>query len=260
MQMMVVIIDGTQDEPAHTWVREDLPLVVISAGDPVALALWADEVSATHVAVLTRPDTRSSASLQVTIAAGRHPQIAFCLLQREGSLLALAASAMSAIEGHAEAPDALARLQSTLETTESGVWLKRVNKLRFPHPKFRQHVRSLLPGGRGYLAVMSPTSTVLPVAKAQAAIRPHPGYLVSETTPDGSAPGVLQEAFQSQVHSLPPVGSTAKRYGSEGLEYARLGHQDALPTRPCPLCWLRFAGTACPYCRALPDHTFQEIA
>lgn len=261
MRLAVAVIDGTQSEvTVRTWVRGDLPLIVVSAHDPVALTHWVEGTSTTHVVVLTRPETRSQARLQTTIAAGQHPDIAFCVLEREVSLLALGACGMTALESRPDSPGVVAQLQSMLATTDSGVWLRRVHRLRSPQPRFSQHLRSMLPGGRGYVATMSPDRMVVSAAGAADALVPHDGHLVSEETEDAMATAVLSEVFGAQSSTLPPVGSTAARYGASGVEYARLGRDDALPTHTCPVCALTVGGHVCPFCRVRLDHESQETA
>lgn len=259
MRLAVAVVDGTQSgESVRTWVREDVPLVVFAAHDPAALSRWSGGSSATHVVVLTRPETRSQAKLQTTIAAGQYPHIAFSVLEREVSLLALAACGMTALESRVDSIEVVAQLQSMLATTDAGVWLRRVNKLRAPQPKFTQHLRSMLPGGRGYIATMTPELLVFASAKAPGAVAEHAGHLVHEETDDPMATEVLTEIFGADRDTLPPVGSTAKRYGSPGVEYARLGRDDALPTHTCPICSLTVSGSSCPFCRARFDDDFQE--
>lgn len=261
MRLAVAVVDGTQSEAAvDTWVRGDLPLVVVSAHDPVALTHWLAGRSPTHVVVLTRPETRSQARLQTTIAAGQHPDIAFCVLARDLSMLALAACGMTALESRSDSPEVVAELQSMLATTDSGVWLRRVHRLRTPQPRFSQHLRSMLPGGRGYVATMSPDPMVVSVERAADAVAQHDGHLVSEETENAMATAVLSEVFGGQSTTLPPVGSTAARYGAPGVEYARLGRDDALQTRPCPVCSLVVGGRVCPFCRARLDDDSQETA
>lgn len=261
MRLAVTVVDGTQSEgPVRAWVREDVPLVIIGAHDPVALSRWADDLSATHVVVLTRSETRSQARLQTTIAAGQHPSIAFTVLEHDVSLLALAACGMTALEAHADSTEVVAQLQSLLATTDSGVWLRRVHKLRSPQPGFAQHVRSMFPGGRGYVATMGPEPKVLASGKAAEAVPQHAGHLVSEEGDDVLAREVLTEVFGEPANTFPPVGSTAARYGSPGVEYARLGRDDALPTHICPVCTLTVGGSTCPFCRARLDLDPQENA
>ena len=261
MRLAVAVVDGTQsEESVRQWVREDVPLVIIAAHDPVALSQWSAGLSATHVVVLTRPETADSARLQTTIAAGQHPHIAFTVLAREVSLLALAACGMTALESHVDSTEAVAQLQSMLETSDTGVWLRRVNKLRSPQPRFAQHLRSMLPGGRGYVAMMSPQQQVVAVAKAPTATAGHTGHLLSEESDNQLATTSLAQVFGDERATLPPVGSTAHRYGSAGVEYVRLGRDDALPTTTCPVCTLTVSGRVCPFCRARLDHDSQEIA
>lgn len=261
MRLAVAVIDGTQwDEPVRAWVREDVPLVVVAAHDAVALSRWANGSPATHVVVLTRPDTSAQARLQATVAAGQHPHIAFSVLEREVSLLALAACGMTALESPVDSTEVVAQLQSMLATTDSGVWLRRVNKLRSPQPRFGQHLRSMLPGGRGYVATMGPESRVVSSTKAAEAVSAHPGHLVSEDTEETMAGEVLTAVFGGVPNTLPSVGSTAARYGSPGVEYARLGRDGALDAHVCPVCSLTVAGSICPFCRARLVHDSQENA
>lgn len=261
MRLAVAVVDGTQsEESVRTWVREDVPLVVVAADDPVALSHWSHGLSATHVVVLTRPETRTRAKMQTTIAAGQHPHIAFTVLEREVSLLALAVCGMTALESRVDSPEVVAQLQSVLATTDAGVWLRRVNKLRTPQPTFAQHLRSMFPGGRGYIATMTPEPIVIASAKASGAVPGGAGRLVSEETDDPVAAEVLTEVFGAERSALPPVGSTAARYGSAGAEYVRVGRDDALPTHTCPVCSLTVSGRACPFCRARLNHDSQETA
>lgn len=261
MRLAVAVVDGTQsEESVRTWVRGDVPLVIVGAHDPVALSRWANDSPATHVVVLTRPDTSSQARLQTTVAAGQHPHIAFSVLEREVSLLALAACGMTALESRVESTEVVAQLQSMLATTDAGVWLRRVHRLRAPQPRFAQHLRSMLPGGRGYIATMTPEPLVVASAKAREAVAEHAGHLVSEETDDRMGTEVLTEVFGPEWNTLPPVGSTATRYGSSGVEYVRLGRDDALSTQTCPLCSLTVSGQVCPFCRARLDDDSQETA
>lgn len=259
MRLAVAVIDGTQsEESVRAWVREDVPLVVVAAHDPVALSGWSADASATHVVVLTRPETRSQAKLQTTIAAGQHPHIAFSVLEREVSLLTLASCGMTALESRDDSTDVVAHLQSLLSTSDAGVWLRRVHKLRSPQPKFGQHLRSMLPGGRGYIATMTPEPLVIASAKAPGVVAEHDGHVVTEETDDPMAIAVLTEVFGDDRNSLPAVGSTAARYGSAGVEYVRLGRDDAMATHTCPVCSLTVSGRVCPFCRARLDDDSQE--
>ena len=260
MRLFVAVVDGTSSDPAaRPWLTDDLVLVGVE--DVTALAAWSDEArraGATHVAVLTRPDTERQARLMTTVAVGRHPAVAYAVVVQEASLLALAASGMTVLESSTDPDQAVARLQSMLETTHSGVWLKRVGRLKSPQPGFGQHLRSLLPGGGGYVAVMRPAPRVLATAKAGVELSPHPSQVLCGDEAESPAGQALGGAFAVDVNPVTPVGSVEKRYGSSGAEYACLGTPDALSTRTCPTCRLDVAHDICPFCRVRLDADPQE--
>ncbi len=157
----------------------------------------------------------------------------------------------------AVAVDLLDRLASA---TLSAAWLGSVAALVDPAPSMSQHVRSLRPGGHGFVVVHAPDEAVHPARSVPAAVGRTAGpgrrvLLVSGQAPDAVVAEVARLAGTREVRAVDPETVLRVRYGTErGAEFAALPDDvralpaDAAQLLPCPTCGLPLPHEICPFC------------
>lgn len=168
------------------------------------------------------------------------------------------ASAMEADDlSAAVAVDLLDRLASA---TLSAAWLGSVASLVDPAPSVGQHVRSLRPGGAGFVVVHAPAQAVHPARSVPATVGRDAGperrvLLVSGQAPDAAVAEVARLAGTREVRAVDPETVLRVRYGTErGAEFAALPDgvrglpADAAALLPCPTCRLPLPHEICPFC------------
>ncbi|WP_427384235.1 hypothetical protein [Janibacter sp. G56] len=253
MSIGVVIIDPTaMSGGVRAWMGgEAAPVGLAPAADPTAVAAWVAARDLSHVVLLCRPADHRAARLTATVTSGANPRVAVATLAVPHSTVALAGAAMSVLEAGLAPGEAVAQLQQILSDTISGAWLPRVTKLRAPSPSFGQHVRSMLPGGRGHLALLGAKPVVVRADSGATIIGTEGTVLVGADAASPAFAGLTRALDRHEAHALPPVADPQRLYGADGAEFAILGAPRRLTPRPCPVCGEAVAGPACAFCRAL---------
>jgi hypothetical protein len=157
---------------------------------------------------------------------------------------------------------AVAAVDAAAAGTWSAAWLPTVARLSDPAPTLRQHLRSWLPGGNGFLVEHAPqprvraAATVAADASAPVSAAPRDVLVVSG---DGAPASVLRSAQRLAAAAerllIPGSGRLRSRYGTDAaVELAAL--PVARPVLPdpslapcCPACAQPVPGEICPLCR-----------
>jgi hypothetical protein len=134
--------------------------------------------------------------------------------------------------------------------------MPRVGRLSSPAPSLRQHLRSWLPGGRGFLAVHVPGNLVLSAGRLTPLGRTgeRGPLVVSGRLPDGVRRDVMSATCAQQVVEVERVVAPRRRYGSDRaveLVAVRADVPSLLGARragSCAVCELRHDGPTCPFC------------
>lgn len=173
--------------------------------------------------------------------------------------VALAAAVAARDLGAAVAVELLDRLAAA---TLSAAWLASVSALDDPPPSVSQHVRSLRPGGAGFVVLHAPDQAVHALRSLPAAPGPSATtgptrrvLLVSGQAPAAAVATVARLAGALEVRPVDPEITLRTRYGTNrGAELAALPDDVAalLPAEaslvPCPTCALHLAREICPFC------------
>lgn len=227
------------------WVEGDTRVTVSGAGAFADLPRWADRVGAQHVLIVARSASGVAARLAATTLAGARPDVAVAHRVRPTTSLALAASALTALETGGDAVTVLQAFDQLVARSTSGIWLRSVTRLHQPKPGFGMHVRSLV--SRGFVATTTPTPQV---GRTLDLAEDGPPLLVAADPDSAEFAAVSTLAATHTVQTVPVLADVAKAYGSRGAEYACLAAVPPPmgPQALCPTCGIRQSGTVCPYC------------
>lgn len=220
---------------------DDLAALPSVLGTDVPAVLLAE---ATHTARLGRAaGLVAAADGQVASRALPHGPLAIRLL---GDLIA-----------HLDLPAAhtVASLDGLALGTWSGAWLPSVARLASPSPSMGQHVRSLLPGGDGFLVEHHPRPRVRPVDRKSSPAGTTGTRPVLAVAGDAPAMALDHAQLLASARARVAVPSSTQvqaRYGtSAAVELAAL--PAAVPELPpdgppCGSCGLDVPGDTCPFC------------
>jgi hypothetical protein len=143
--------------------------------------------------------------------------------------------------------------------TFSAAWMPRVGSLSSPAPSLGQHLRSWLPGGRGFLAVHVPGDRVHAVTQLDHVLAPEGRgpLLVGGDLPDHVRDAVLAGTGCQAAYEVAAVVAPRARYGSDrAVELVALpADVPSLLARhaegsSCAVCGLSHSGPSCPFCHA----------
>lgn len=260
MSLSVCVVDPSRRSTAvEEWgFGSEVALVTGRLGGPeVAARLREDLGGDARLVVLHRPADLDAAALVTNVVSGALPHLAVARLAVRSSLLGAAVIGLEA--AHIENQDdgtRLARLAGTLGGTTSGAWLSRVTRLSVPSPSFGQHLRSLLPGGPRFLALLGPDAGVVRAA-AEGYAGPPTRQLVIAAPPESTASQRLRAWYGSDdvIHVPPVVADARALYGNPGAEFIVVADSlaEAGPSRgACPVCGDVLHGDVCPFCHVHP--------
>lgn len=252
MTVCVIVLDAAVPYGAGWDWQNPGPTVKIVSADPLDLAEEARRVDADHLIVLARTAELDRARFATTVASGSLPGQPIALLHASASAVGLACAAAAALAVTTD-PGKLPRLIARLLAEQrSGAWLRGVGGLSHPSPSVAQHLRSLLPGGAGYLVTFGPEPSI---RKASVPLTPEAGPVFVGAERSSAAYATTLAALGSE-DGIPvsPVCSPKDAYGSEGAEFVILPEVPVLdaPDHDCPVCGLGIDGPACPYCHVQP--------
>ncbi|MGL4743590.1 MAG: hypothetical protein ACRCXL_04270 [Dermatophilaceae bacterium] len=211
-----------------------------------------------HVILLHRPSERDDAGFLANVISGALPGVAIARLEVTTTLLA---ATMTALEASVVSPDGhvtrLSRIANSLDHVSSGLWVQKATRLTAPNPSFRQHLRSLVPGGPGFVALRSPEPRLVKADAGGCDPSMARGRLVVGAEPD--APGLdrLRAWFGGDTMCVPPAMASVRHgYGDAGFEFAIVDEAVAAPDPArghCRVCGETLHHPACPFCHVLSD-------
>ncbi len=251
---VVIVVDrlAIAEDPA-SWPAPG-SAVIVAPGLDVTVAVQVVPAEATHLVVLASRGDQAHAGIVANVAAGARPELAVAVRAYDATPLALAAIASAALEAAPDPATMIAAIESRLADARWGVWLPKIAKLDQPAPSLVQHLRSLLPGGSGYVARMGPGGTVVNADEAGALAAPDEVFLI------GAAPDTAEHARLTTLAghgspvTVPPITSTKRRYGAPGAEFVTMKESQTVQRTvvTCPVCELPVHGDSCAFCHVVP--------
>lgn len=243
--VFVVVEGATTHDSVVPWIDDDPRVAVAPESAFTDVVEWVERLGADHVVIAARPASGTVARLAATTVAGARPGVAVVHRVVPTTSIALAASALNALESGSDAVSVLRAFDQLTTASTSGVWLRSVTRLEHPKPGFGLHVRSLL--GRGFVAMTTPQPSVGRTLHAPAAGHP---LLVGADAASAEFAAVLALAGAHQVLSVPVLADVKTAHGSQGAEFVVLEPvaPAADPSGTCPVCDSRQSTLTCPFC------------
>lgn len=244
--VVFVVVENSFDHDALVpWIDDDPRVAAAPESAFVDLPAWVDGLGASHVIIAARPASGVVARLAATTLSGARPEVAVVHRVAPTTSIALAASALNALEAGSDAVGVLRAFDELTTRSSSGTWLRSVTRLENPKPGLRLHVRSLF--GRGFVAMTTPTPAVGRTLDAPPAGHP---LLVGADAASAEFAAVVALAGGHAVQSVPVLADVKAAYGSPGAEFVALAPV-APPPEPfatCPVCQSRQSSLTCPFC------------
>lgn len=265
MNLHVVVLDPSAPvDEVRTWSDGLSTAAIAGTAAAPAAARHLAAAGAERVVLLARQRDKSEAGFAANVISGALPHVAVTRIHTRSSLLGATAIALQGSRVVDVAPTTrLSMIERSLAGSISGVWLKRVTRLASPSPSFGQHLRSLLPGGPGFVALCGAQDEVVKASPGGFATLGRAGRLLI-----GSATGVpadhLVRWYAGGDHTaLEPVAANVQRlHGNDGQEFVLLEPHLAAPapvTGTCPVCELPVHDKSCRFCHVRP-RTSQELS
>jgi hypothetical protein len=239
-------------------------------GEPIALAapddldgMWAaTQATSGHVLLLGEQRHETVVRRHAALVADRGLPVAWLLLPHgPAALVVLALQAVTARLDAGLLPSFVERLAAR---TWSGAWTPSVTRLEHPAPPMSLHMRSVLPGGSGFVVTCSGDGDVQPVGRGARPSQPE----VPRDSLYVAGPGVPPDAlaFAAQVAG---AGETLELAGLRLDPESRFGtaraiEMVALPAdtnlalpgldrlNRCVVCGAGVPGEFCAYCHVRP--------
>ena len=241
----VVVENAITHDVLVPWIGDD-PRVAVAPEPAFAdVPAWVDALGADHVVVVARPASGAAARLAATTLSGARPGVAVAHRVVPTTSIALAASALNALESGSDAVSVLQAFDQLTTRSSSGAWLRSVTRLEHPKPGLGLHVRSLF--GRGFVAMTTPEPSVGRTLPAPAVGHP---LLVGADAGSAEFAAVVALAGGHPVQAVPVLADVTRAYGSAGAEFVSL-EPVAPPAEPyatCPVCQSRQSSITCPFC------------
>lgn len=241
---------------ASQWLQDDDRVVVVPLSDPMALTTWALGVEGLQHLVYVGRETHAPAmAVAASLLTGRLPHLQVSTSTWRTTTLSLAALSAQVYDAAESAHEAVAQMQQLVPVARSGVWMPNVAGLVEPRPTFAQHVRSLMPGGSGYLASLTPEMRIasLQATRTNAPAVPGSTLIVGGTLRESELSCIQRHAGGSHAVILPAVENVKSQYGSpDAVELVWM--QDASAVSPvgsaghCQVCRSPVWGEFCPFC------------
>jgi hypothetical protein len=249
------LVDPERADGASQWLEGDDRVVVVPLSDPLALTTWALNLDGLeHLVYVGRASHAPAMALAASLLTGRLPHLQVSTSTWRTTTLSLAALSAQVHEAATSAHEAVAQMQRLVPATWSGVWMPNVAGLVEPRPTFAQHMRSLMPGGAGYLATLTPQMRVASLESGERGpVVPASTLIVGGVLGESELGGVQRQAGVSHSVVLPAVEDGKSQYGSaEAVELVWVQDASALlPGRPagwCQVCRSPVWGESCPFC------------
>jgi len=247
--------------------HDGLSVADIRHPDAVETAIWTLGSSGDTVIVTCREADAYDVRQQLTFTGVRYPGLRTCLEPLPGSPLAVGVVSSLVDDIGTTDDDALPWQLSALDYLRehlwSAVWMPKVSGLTHPAPSLAQHLRSWLPGS-GFLAVSSPTPSVLKAGKAPIAhLEPRTGSALIHSplaSPTWVVSAVTEALSPQSVSEVTTVREQVDEYGTadvvEFIAAPLVFHAESRPTADrvvtCPACGVHHARSVCPVCRMDP--------
>lgn len=254
-----VVPDGPVDLCAP-WLAPERPaaegrLVVVARQAGPALARWVAEGEVDHLVLLTGRDGFHPARYVAAVVSGAVPGLAVAVREVPTTALAALVHAADALGVDAAPAEQLAAFDRSIGDACTGMWLKSVTRLRDPNPTFGQHLRSLFPLKRGFVAQLSPEPSVLKKGQSPAGVEAGARALLVACAEDSAVSEYLTGMFPDvPVQRVAPITPMSAAYGSKGAEFlldAPTLPSAAAPLGACPVCSQAMHAASCSYCHVL---------
>ncbi|MGL4176579.1 MAG: hypothetical protein ACRCSN_10915 [Dermatophilaceae bacterium] len=269
MSMWVCVLDpSTPPDDVREWTCGEHHAIVSGrlGGPGVVRFLRSRSPASERVVLVHRPTEGRDAGFLANVVSGALPHVALARLEVVSTLLA---ATMIALEATLITDDdhvaQLSRIANSLDRTTSGLWVQKVTRLTTPNPTFGQHLRSLVPGGPGFIALRDATPRIVQAKVGSDHFGAARGRLVIGAEPD--APGVdrLRAWFGgAEAMTVPPVMASVRRgYGNAGHEFAVVDEALAEPdarTGLCRVCGEGLHRPDCPFCHVFSDTVEASLA
>lgn len=264
-------VDPEHAGVATQWLEGDDRVVVVPVADPLALTTWAltrDDLE--QLIFVGRVAHAPAMAVAGNLLTGRLPHLQLSTSTWRTTTLSLAALSARVHEGAESAHEAVAQMQRLVPATWSGVWMPRVTKLSEPRPTFGQHLRSMISGGPGFLATLTPQMGVVQLQPIAPESPESPGAVVANGTPvvpgstlivggqlrETNLEAVQRQAGVTQSVVLPAAEDGKSQYGSsEAVELVLMpdvsADQPGSPAGWCQVCRSPVWGEFCPFCRVV---------
>lgn len=241
----VVVENALTHDALVPWIDDDPRVAVAPESAFADVPAWVDGLGADHVIIAARPASGAMARLAATTLTGARPGLAVVHRVVPTTSIALAASALNALESGSDAVSILRAFDQLATRSSSGAWLRSVTRLEHPKPGLGLHVRSLF--GRGFVAMTTPAPSVGRTLEAPAVGHP---LLVGADAASAEFAAVVALVGAHPVQAVPALADVKRAYGSSGAEFVAL-EPVAPPAEPyatCPVCESRQSTLTCPFC------------
>jgi hypothetical protein len=250
--------DPERSALARQWREGDDRVVVVPLGDPMALTTWAlARGGLEHLIYVGRQTHAPAMAVAANLLTGRLPQLHVSTATWRTTTLSLAALSAQVSNAVETAHEAVAQLHQLVPAAWSGVWMPSLTGLDDPQPTFAQHLRSLMPGGPGYLATLTPHQRIDRLPTASGVSAPRGSTLI--------VGGQLREPELQQIQGQAALSHSVVRaavedgksqYGSsDAVELVWMQGAQVMPrSRPsgwCPVCHSPVWGEFCPFCQVV---------
>lgn len=241
---------------ARQWREGDDRVVVVPLGDPMALTAWAlARGGLEHLIYVGRQAHSPAMAVAANLLTGRLPELQVSRATWRTTTLSLAALSAQVSNAVETAHEAVAQLHQLVPAVWSGVWIRSVTGLDEPRPTFAQHLRSLIPGGPGYLATLTPRQRIARLDTASGvSVPPGSTLIVGGQLRGPELQQIRGQAAESHSVVRAAVEDGKSQYGSsDAVELVWIqGAQVMAPSRPsgwCPVCRSPVWGQFCPFCQ-----------
>jgi hypothetical protein len=241
----VVVENAFTHDALVPWIDDDPRVSAAPESAFADVPAWVDTLEADHVVIAARPASGRVARLAATTLTGARPGVAVVHRVVPTTSIALAASALNALESGSDAVGVLRAFDQLSTRSSSGAWLRSVTRLENPKPGLGLHVRSFV--SRGFVAMTTPTPSV--GRTLEAAMVGHP-LLVGADAASAEFAAVVALAGGLTVQSVPALADVKAAYGSAGAEFVALEAVSPSPEAyaTCPVCDSRQSAATCPFC------------
>jgi hypothetical protein len=243
------------------WLQGDDRVLIVPLDQPLALTTWAlARDGLEHIVFVGRQAHAPAMAVAANLLTGRLPRLNVRMSTWRTTTLSLAALSAQTHESAESAHEAVAQMQQLVPATWSAVWMPSVTGLSEPRPTFSQHLRSMMPGRTGYLAMLTPQTGVARLTAAGGGpVLPGSTLIMGGQLNEGDLDALQQEPGVSDPVVLPALEDGRSQYGSSAaVELVWMQSASAVkPGRPtgwCPVCRGPAWGDSCPFCRVAVVH------